>query len=255
MSVLIWTRSIEDWDDDQKLFLGREMHMLHLPCIATTGINGTFPKDAADVLVFTSANGVHYAGQNAELLRLMRKAKSVYAIGPTTQNALRDLGIASEVHADVKNSEQLGLWLSQTLAKGSRLTWPAAEEPSFDLCGYLAAHDLHVEHLAVYTTAKKLLLADGTEPDEKTVGDMVQKLSGVVCFASPSAVAGFVQTLKPTENRLHQELTAVAIGRTTAAACVEHFDRVEVIDEPRVELLAEVGESKYRKPDGSRYLH
>jgi uroporphyrinogen-III synthase len=238
LGQLIWTRALDDWDNDKAIFEKLHREPLHLPCIALQGIPVKFPKQKPQIFVFTSANAVRYTLRHHALINLMRSCEAVYAIGPATQKALRDAKVAADVPAGVQTAEELAIWLSHNIAPDTSIAWPSAREPSYQLGEHLSRYNIEVTQLAVYFTEKALHIPNGRLPDALTIERYIQGLDGVACFASPSAVDGFIRTLTPSENRLKGAVCAIAIGHTTKAALDGHFDNIISLSEPSVELLA-----------------
>lgn len=238
MSQIIWTRALDDWAEDRLLLKSNEVEALHLPCLKIQGLPVRFPKQKPEIFVFTSANAVRYVQRHHALVNLIRQAEAVYAVGPGTLSALKENKIPAEVPPGVQTAEQLATWLSRNLAPDSDLAWPTAREPSYNLKEHLARYQINLDVLAVYHTEKCLHLPNGKTPDEAAVERYIQSLEGVVCFASPSSVDGFIRTLTPSENRLKHELCAVVIGPTTRAAADGHFEKIVMLSEPTVEGLA-----------------
>lgn len=239
MALLIWTRSIDDWKHDKQILDKVDSDVLHLPCIAMTGLSVKFPRRKPQVFIVTSGNAIRYSARHAALLNLMRTAEAVFAIGPGTKEALREFKIPAEIPPGVINAESLSDWLAQNLRPGSDIAWPCSKEPSYDIAAHLRRYDINVEPLAVYETERSLHLPHGKHPEKSDIERYIQSLEGVVCFASPSAVQGFAKSLHPADNRLKHELIAVCIGETTAAACKGQFEQIEVIASPSIELMAE----------------
>lgn len=241
MSLVIWTRSLDDWEEDHKYFAQLGVEALHLPCVSMHALPIKFPKQKPQVFVFTSATAVQYAAKHLALVNLMRSAEAVYAIGPSTQAALKAHKVSAEVPGDVQLAEQLAVWLSRNLSPDTTVAWPSAREPSYNLQSHLARYNIIVDVLPVYYTDRALLLPNGKAPEAKDIERYIQALEGSVCFGSTSAVEGFTNTLMPSQNRLKKALTAVAIGPTTALAAKDHFEKVITVAEPSFELLAKVG--------------
>jgi uroporphyrinogen-III synthase len=239
MALLIWTRSIDDWKHDKEILDKLETDVLHLPCIAMSGLSVKFPRRKPQVFIATSGNAIRYSARHAALLNLMRSAEMVFAIGPGTKDALREFKVTAEIPPGVINAESLSEWLASNLRPGTDVAWPCSKEPSYDIAAHLRRYDINVEPLAVYETERSLHLPHGKHPEKSDLERYIQSLEGVVCFASPSAVEGFVTSLHPADNRLKHELTAVCIGDTTAAACKPHFEQVKISPASSVEQLAE----------------
>ena len=242
MALLIWTRSIDDWKHDKQILDKLETDVLHLPCIAMTGLSVKFPRRKPQVFIATSGNAIRYSARHAALLNLMRTAETVFAIGPGTKDALKEFKINAEIPPGVINAESLSDWLARNLRPGTDVAWPCSKEPSYDIASHLRRFDIHVEPLAVYETERSLHLPHGKHPEKSDLDRYIQSLEGVVCFASPSAVEGFVRSLHPSDNRLKHELTAVCIGDTTASACKPHFEHIKISPSPSIEDLADTAE-------------
>jgi uroporphyrinogen-III synthase len=249
--VLIWTRSLQDWENDRSVLGQLQEDTLHLPCIELAPLSVKFPKAKPQIFIFTSANGVSFAAQHTALVNLMRTAEAIYAIGQATADALRSLRLTAHVPLDNASGEQFATWLANHLRPGSCLVWPCAKEPAYDLVEHLRHFHLTVERLPVYHTERCLRAPNGKRPDQTCVQRYVQTLEGVVCFASPSAVDGFVKTLGPAENRLRKELTAIAIGDTTASACRDHFDQVIIAKQHTLESLVHCAWETYQASDAT----
>lgn len=242
MSQLIWTRALDDWEQDKQIFDRlRKKEVLHLPCISMHGLPVKFSRQKPQVFVLTSANAVRYTARHYALVNLMKSAEAVYAIGAGTQKALKELRVNAEVPENILTAQDLAVWLSRNLSPGTSVAWPSAREPSYNLQNHLARYNIDVDVLAVYYTEKALLLPNGKAPDAKDIERYVQTLEGAVCFASPSAVEGFTRTLMSTVNQLQKELTAIVIGPTTFGAAQGLFEKIITVAEPSVELLAEAG--------------
>lgn len=239
MGSIIWTRAMDDWEYDKKVLHDLNLEVLHFPCIELTPVPVRFPKQKPQIFIFTSANAVRYSQRHPALINLVRSSEGVYAIGPSTQAALAAAKIQAEIPVEVQSAEQMAIWISRNIAPHTSVAIPSAKEPSFDFKGYLERYAIHVDVLPIYQTHRTLRLPNGKIPDAATVERQIQTLEGVVCFASPSAVEGFVYTVTPQLNRLKDKLIAIVIGKTTEKAAQAHFTRVVVADEPSILSLAE----------------
>lgn len=239
MALMIWTRSADDWEHDKPILEALDIDVLHLPCIAMTGLAVKFPKRKPQMFIFTSGNAVRYAARHPALFNLMRTSEGVLAVGPGTREALKSHKINAEVPQGVTNAEQLTQWMAHNLRPGTDVAWPCSKEPSFDIAGTLVRYDIQVDPLPVYATEKCLHLPHGKAPAKEDIERYIQSLEGVVCFASPSAIDGFTRSLNPSENRLRHELIACCIGQTTSAFAEGHFDKIIVAPEHSIEALAQ----------------
>ena len=246
MTSIIWTRAMDDWEYDKKVLSDLHLEVLHFPCIELTPVPVRFPKQKPQIFIFTSANAVRYSQRHPALINLVRSSEGVYAIGPSTQAALAAAKIQAEIPSEVQSAEQMAVWISRNIAPHTSVAIPSAKEPAFDFKSYLERYAIHADILPVYQTHRTLRLPNGKIPDAITVDRQIQALEGVVCFASPSAVEGFVYTLTPQLNRLADSLVAVAIGATTEKAAQPHFKRVVLPQEQSIVSLAEKARSLLR---------
>jgi uroporphyrinogen-III synthase len=93
--------------------------------------------------------------------------------------------------------------------------------PAYDASAAILSLGFGFTYLSVYETLPLLALS------EDECRHYRDELDGVVCFASPSAVQGFVETLMSGGHKeLGAKLVAVAIGETTALKCRDHFCKV-----------------------------
>lgn len=237
MGLVIWTRSADDWEHDKLIFEKKDLDVLPLPCLTMTGLAVRFPRRKPQIFILTSANAVRYSARHPALFNLMKSCESVFAIGPATQAELKIHKVPSEIPPGVTNAEQLSNWLALNIKPGADIAWPCSREPSFDIAGALNRYDIHVEPLPVYATEKALHLPHGRLPEKEDLERYIQSLEGCVCFASPSAIEGFIRSLSPSENRLSSELIAVCIGSTTAAFAEGHFSRIRIAPTASVESL------------------
>jgi uroporphyrinogen-III synthase len=235
---IIWTRSKSDWERDAALF--GDVPVLHLPCIKTEALPARISRRQFDALVFTSVSGVRCALADAKLGPIVRKVRRVFTHGARTAAVAADMGLEAKL-IEEPTGAALGRFLATVLAPGTKLLWPSASQVAHDITEDLAAAGVMVTRVPVYTTTRELCLPSGLAPDAGEKDHLIRTLRGVVCFASPSAVQGFVHTLEPESNRLGRELTAVAIGPTTRDACVPAFEKIVTCHEATTTALAGTG--------------
>ena len=111
MALMIWTRSADDWEHDKPILEATDVDVLHLPCIAMTGLPVKFPKRKPQMFIFTSANAVRYSSRHPALFNLMRTSEGVLAVGPGTKESLKSHKINAEVPlASVMQSNSPNGW-------------------------------------------------------------------------------------------------------------------------------------------------
>ena len=223
MTQLIWTRARQDWAKDFDRFGHIQNHTRHLPCISLQSLPVKFPDGEFPYFVYTSANAVRFAEKSPRIMLAMQKAKGIFTFGRATSALLSTLGFDVTRPPGVHSAKQLGEYIAGNLQKGERIAIPSPEAPAFDMTTALSKAGLQPEQIVLYQTLAKMTYPDGTVVDRKEAERLESELTGVVCFASPSAVEGFCNILSPKENRLHESLKAVSIGPVTHKAASPNF--------------------------------
>ena len=99
---IIWTRSVEDWQADVKVFGKNLEAVVHLPCIRTQAIaQPVIPEISPNqriVAVFGSVKGVQYSLANSSLVAILAQAKRILAFGPKTASSLEKHGFNIETN-------------------------------------------------------------------------------------------------------------------------------------------------------------
>lgn len=239
--TLVWTRAVEDWDDDKSLiapFIPAGIELLHLPCLSTVALPIVPPSGSFDVAVVLSPNTVQYALADQAMRGVLASLSQIYTHGMTTAERLRDAGLPAVHIPGVRTAAELATRLTTELKRGTRCLWPTAKAPSFDLQAACDARGIVVTRVDCYETETGAVQSDGTPLTQAAVDALVARLDGVVAFASPSAVAGFVDVFRPTDNRLQSALAAVVMGPTTAKAANASFQVVELAPSATITELA-----------------
>ena len=227
--MLIWTRSREDWAEDQHLFQGYKKKYLHMPCLRTNPL--PFELELPEkpfYLAFTSSKGSEYFLKSKEGPLALQKAKSIYALGKASADPLLSAQFTVEV-AHSKNGRDFKDWLLERSQVDDLFVLPGACERAYNLAEGLQSAGRLATKVDIYNT-----LAAATTSLGASVGeDIILKISlgSVVCFASPSAVDGFS---KSAAKRSH--IIAICIGETTAARALG-FKGVYTAAEPTVDAL------------------
>jgi uroporphyrinogen-III synthase len=246
VKALIWTRSLDDWPEDEALLRGAGVlpQTLHLPCISLRplAVPAAATAATARACLVTSVAGARLAAADSNLVRLLQSRCPVFTHSVKAAQFLRDNLPGADVRllADARTAADLAAKIGPLLPPGDELIYSlGAQEPAFDSAAFLRAAGLKAAHLACYATVAALSAADGTELSAAQRSAYGASLDGVACFTSPSAVRGFVRGLADAAVPLRQRLVAVVIGPTTAAAAREAgFQRVETAE--RNELAAVV---------------
>lgn len=227
--TLVWTRAREDWQGDQPLLARLSgVDVLHIPCLETAALVMKVPPGPWDYAVFTSRNAVQFALATPWFRPMLAAVKTCFTFGRKTHAQLVAAGLSSQLVDSAATGEELAHWLQGTLPKGARVLVPGAEVPAFDLAKALADCGFAAVSLPCYRTKSDASAADGSALPPQLIRELTGRLAGVVAFASPSAVTGFVKAFSPRENRLAATLTAAVIGPTTAATARRFFDKVQI---------------------------
>jgi len=238
--TLIWTRSVEDWPADAPVLsrsAAATWDLLHIPCVEIRPLPLLLPQVAPDYVVITSANAAKRAAGEPALKQSMLAAKQVFTHGAKTAKALQALGINATLVHSASTAADLCTWLGQNLQKPAHIWLPIAAEPAFDLAAGLAALGFATSVLPCYETLAEARQANRELFGAAQIAKLQQELTGVICFASPSAVAGFARVFAPRSHALGKSLHACVIGPTTEAAAVAYFERVTVAAEASMEAL------------------
>ncbi|MDR2790555.1 MAG: uroporphyrinogen-III synthase [Campylobacteraceae bacterium] len=149
-----------------------------------------------DALIFTSKNGV------LGLDRVYKEWKNLpaYSIGEGTSGAIKKLGGNLAYEAKVSYADEFAVQTAQKLA-GKLVLFARAKIISSDVGGILTSRGVHVEEIIVYESVCK--------PCEKF--DIPK--GAIFIFTSPFGVKRFFECAAWRE-----DLTAIAIGKRTAAA-------------------------------------
>ena len=238
MKTIIWTRSISDWDEDKSHFGSEANAVIRIPCINIVERPNPrlLPGSKITHCVITSANAARFSIKNLEVLKLLRSAREVYTHGKTTSEILKAAGVKTK-HVDVKSAKALGEFLLKTLPPGSRLLWPCGEEVAYDFSLDLLSSGFKVQRLVLYETRQEVTSLSGRPMSKEKIAELVESLSGNICFASPSATKCFAQTFSVASNRLGTELRAFVIGPTTEVEAKKFFKNVETISEATLGTL------------------
>lgn len=139
----------------------------------------------------------------------------IAAIGPSTQQALVECGIAADVVAEDSKQEGMLSAMLPVLRKGDRVLLPTSDRARSVLSNGLTAHGAIVSDVAAYQTQL-------VERPSADVVNMVQRGEiGAVLLASPSAVEAFILQLGSLLPVM-SGASFVAIGDVTAKAMSDH---------------------------------
>jgi len=230
--MLVWTRSLDDWSQDKKLFENKK-DFIHLPAIKSVPVRFNFeiPKEQF-YLAFTSSKASDLFLNTPKGMMALKKAKQIFALGAGTASPLIEKGFEVTV-CNSENGTDFHAALLNVSNANELFLLPGGRERAFLLDEALKMTKRSVLRIDIYETTPNLETTSGETPSADLIQSLARK--SVVCFASPSAVKAFQQVVFDRSN-----ITAVCIGRTTADAA-RNFASVKIAEKPTIENLAKKG--------------
>ena len=217
MKPIIWTRALDDWASDRQLFADHGVQ--HVPCLSFARLPFTFPDNWREFTkVVTSPRMVRMLSEDER--DKLRGGPAVLTFGEKTAVSLRAAGIACEVIPAGGGEAFTQSLLARDEGNVAVLT---NDDPAFAIAKTLVAAGRRAETWTIYKTMSAIYEQTGEEMDAQNQKEMATTLTGVVCFASPSAVRGFAR-LREFDSMLATRVSAIVIGGTTAAACEGVFE-------------------------------
>ncbi len=226
-----------EWHD-KLVALGAKVYNLPTITMAPVKLDQTIITELSkledyDWLIFTSASGVRYlkllvtqAGINLKQLRLPKVA----VIGSKTSSELATIGVRAEFIPSTSSSQALGEELEPV--KGTKILLLRTTIASDDLPDILKKRGALVTDLRIYQTANV------TSKDPKFSVMLQANQVDFITFASPSAVAGFVNFLIAGDLKIAKRLPVVAIGPSVAEALLNAgFANVATAKQPFLESV------------------
>ncbi|MCB9228891.1 MAG: uroporphyrinogen-III synthase [Deltaproteobacteria bacterium] len=258
---MVWTRSADDWHQDQILLADCREHVLRLPCVkvcplAESDVNRQIPPDYYQtdqtipiVSVFTSSHGAGFFHSLKRVRTIVQNSAACYAVGPATSLRLGDFQVEASVPDGVQKAKDLAGWLAdQYRGQDVRFFLPGGRLRAFDLGGSLRRAGFDTLVVNLYETRNGCWRESGGDLDEgerSRCPDIFR--SGVICFASPSAVRGFVRYWDFVGREL-RSWRVVAIGTSTGDVCQEYFSAVTRTPRPSMEDLKNTAKKLLQLP-------
>lgn len=270
--LVIWTRSAADLATDRALLDQHKVEIIHVPCIRSEAIargmselrdalrtketRASSPLDRW--LILTSQNAVKtlikLAKADSDFKLALRSIAKVITHGRQTAAAARPLFEDRIECLESPTSEQLATKIAGELGTGGNkieILWPCAEESAFDVAGRLVADGQNARRIPVYRTVAAPSDDSGEPLDQAAcnakagqIAARVQNVKCVICFASPSAVEGWLRLTRNTPALSPRYLTAAVIGPTTGrAAAAAAFGNIVVSAWPDLQDLISLGAS------------
>jgi len=226
LSQIIWTRSVDNWQQDyqvaQKLNIDMNM-LLHIPCVSFSAVPVHERVPAANYVIFHSSNAVRFAMAQDALAASVSAAVKIFSIGEGTTKTLKAFGLSATPGFAANSAKQLADQILDHGVGGSFLI-PTTTDSAFDSAAYLQSHGRSAIAVPCYKTTRKATHANGQEFKQAEISAIAKKFSGVICFASPSAVEGFCSVFKIETYQLDKKLVAIAIGATTQNEVLKYFN-------------------------------
>ncbi|MFQ5672708.1 MAG: uroporphyrinogen-III C-methyltransferase [Nitrospinales bacterium] len=250
--TIVVTRAEDQSESFIHLLREKGAEPLTCPVIQTVPPDDWGPLDEAlarlpqyDGLIFTSVNGVKFFTQ-----RLTHQAKDIrelkgiriYAIGPKTAQAVRDLGIRVDVVPEKFVAESLLESLGEKNVAGKRFLLPRAAVARETLPENLRARGAIIDVVPAYQTL----------PPQNRNDDLAAKLErreiDAVTFTSSSTVKNFIAMMDEHTRSLLADAIIACIGPITARTAEDLGLRVDVVPEQfTVEALVAALESRFAK--------
>jgi uroporphyrinogen III methyltransferase / synthase len=179
-------------------------------------------------LIFTSVNGVDYffrrlrhAGRDTRALAGLKVA----AIGPPTAARLQEFGVAADVVPLEFQAEGVVAALAGRIESGMRVLIPRAAVARDVLPEELAKTGATVDVVEAYRTVTAD--TDGALLAEELTAGAID----MITFTSSSTVTNLLAILGPEASSLVDRARVACIGPITAATCLEHGIKPDVIAE------------------------
>ncbi len=235
---LVWTRSQDAWLSDYQLFISPNTNLMHLPCITITPLKVDWQDQSTDIVIFTSTTAVRLAQKSLSLWSTIKDCQHIYTVGTKTKKICHEHGLIQASHPkDVNNGCELHKWIERKFSSNAKIIHPAAQDLATENPSELRQKGYEINHIPIYKTTSKLSVPSNVIPI------LNEHLHGVVCFASPSAVKGFFEKLKP-----QKKIEYVVIGETTANALQRYAEEsVTMVDQPSVDKVILRAESILEK--------
>jgi uroporphyrinogen-III synthase len=271
--LVVWTRSAADLATDRPFLDQQSVQIIHIPCIRSeviqSGINDlrkSLIKENRNEcrtkksywMIFTSQNAVKVleeaCAKDPDLAAALKNVDKIITHGrQTAATASAVFGEKIQCMESV-TSEQFAAKVAtvlKTINQNPAMLWPCALEHAFDVVEHLVGQGNSATRIPVYRTspapsdeAGRPLDEEGLKAKAEQIAARVRNAKCVVCFASPSAVEGWLRLTQNTPFLSPRSLTAAVIGPTTGrAAATAGFGNIVVSAWPNLQDLISLGAS------------
>ncbi|MGV7221079.1 MAG: uroporphyrinogen-III C-methyltransferase [Nitrospinales bacterium] len=250
--TIVITRAREQSESFTQLLMEKGAEPYSFPVIQTVPPEDWGPLDTAladlnkyDGLIFTSVNGVKFF-----LQRLKQKDKDIrelkgvriFAIGPKTAQAVKDLGIRVDVVPEKFVAESLLESLDKEDVKGKRYLLPRAQIAREILPHTLRDLGAKIDVAPAYQTILPVTLKDDLQTKLQD-GDI-----DAITFTSSSTVQNFMKIFGDDLKPLLKKTTIACIGPVTAKTAESLGLKVDIIPENyTIEALTQTIENYFKE--------
>lgn len=240
------TRPIGQAEEAGKLITEMDGIPYYIPAIEIKGLSNFIPvkkfiaelqKGQVDYVILMSTNGVKYLFEAAEKLKMLSKLQEglaktfVIAVGPRTADALAEYHVHVDMVPTKYSSEGLIESLKDKDLLGKKIYIPRTSNATPTLTDRLQEMGSKVKEIYVYES--------GIPVDEqlktKFFNDLVSGQIDAIVFGSGLSAKNIFKMLTEKASMdalkkiIHEKITTVAIGPTTAEALKELDIKVDVI--------------------------
>jgi predicted DCC family thiol-disulfide oxidoreductase YuxK/uroporphyrinogen-III synthase len=240
-TTIVWTRSSEDWADDQRKFAQRA-RVLHAPAIRTEAFPLIiWPEAKNATIVITSRGSLNVVMHSEKGQSLLASSREVITFGSKTAQRARTLGINVHCPEGIHSAEELAQWLFQRLHLYDEIIVLGPDKPAFPIAAYLSERGARARHVALYKTTTLFPQVSAS----LAKGNCFKLLA----LASPSAVDSLAPQLNSLSPAERQRWILMSIGRTTAKRAAQEIGSSLTSPRSTVDSLIHASESTARLLD------
>ena len=224
---IIWTRAAEEWENDRDIFGQDLAQVVRLPCLRLQVLDAKWPSQGAEdssperyVVCFTSQKAVEAVPKDVR--PWLAQVKKVMTFGEQTQQALVRQGLPA-VRLPASGGFEFSRILPTQLDPSDRVLICAAKYPAYPIAEDIRRAGFEVTQLALYSAESGVFSETGQDLDGKKLKELAEGLRGSICFASPSAVRGFVERLGERNPDLYKRLACGFYWRDKSGASAKVF--------------------------------
>lgn len=217
-NYLIWTRPEINQEEDKNYFTSSNLLPLFNPTfkLSENKIQQNTVLSLPSNLIFTSLQAVKI------FFRLKvpdPHQYSYYTFSAKVAEFLKSKSCPNIIHDRAHNSgESFINNLEKKLPSHHRFAYLTADLPAFDISHYLENKGIPCEKIALYTNKP----IDSLKKSTRTILENLDSKI-IVCFASPSAVRGFVFQISLLLEKTKNNLVTLSIGDTTFKEAKKYF--------------------------------